>query len=61
MIRIQKLKRPNKKSGYALAPGETTEVRGMTITNSKNKFPVHVDKYTRKPWKPKKKKASKKK
>ena len=59
MVRIQKLRRPNKHSGYELAPNKTTEVRGMVITN-KNSFPVRVDKFTRKPWKPKKKKKVKK-
>lgn len=45
MLKIQRLKRPTKKSGYALAPGETTEVRGLTIVN-RNAFVVHVDKFT---------------
>ena len=55
MIRVQKLDRPNKLSGYALAPGETTEVRGLTIVN-RNKHTVYVDKYTRKKtWRKKKK------
>ena len=48
MVKIHKLKQPNKHSGYPLGPGETTEVRGMVITN-KNNFTVHVDKFTRKP------------
>lgn len=60
MIRVQKLKQPNKHSGYELEPGKTTDVRGLVITN-KNKFTVFVDKFTRKPWKPAKKaKAPKK-
>lgn len=50
MIRIQKLVRPTKRSGYELLAGETTEVRGVVITN-KNKFPVRIDKFTRKPSK----------
>lgn len=45
MIRVKKLTKPGKKSGYALAPGETTEVRGLTIVN-RNKFVVYVDKFT---------------
>ena len=45
MIAIKKLKRPVKKSGYKLAPGATTEVRGMTIVN-RNAFPVYIDKFT---------------
>lgn len=45
MIRIQKLKRPTKRSGYVLRQGETTKVRGLTITNvSAGK--VYVDKWT---------------
>ena len=47
MLRVQKLARPNKHSGYRLEPGETTEVRGLTLVN-RNKFDVFVDKYTRK-------------
>jgi hypothetical protein len=54
MVKIHKLKQPNKRSGHKLAPGKTTEIRGMVITN-KNKFEVYVDRFTRKPWKPKKK------
>ena len=56
MVKIHQLKQPNKRSGHQLAPGKTTEVKGMLITN-KNKFVVHVDKFTRKPWKPAKKAA----
>lgn len=58
MVKIHKLKQPNKHSGNALQPGKTTEVKGLVITN-KNPFVVHVDKFTRKPWKPSK--AAKKK
>jgi hypothetical protein len=47
VINIKKLKRPNKKSGFALESGETTEIRGLTIVN-RNSFPVYVDKYTTK-------------
>lgn len=47
MIAIKRLSRPNKRSGFALEPGETTEVRGMTITNT-NAFIVYVDKFSRK-------------
>jgi hypothetical protein len=46
MIKIQKLVRPYRTSGYALPPGETTEVRGLTVTNT-NGFTVYVDKFTR--------------
>lgn len=55
MVKIHKLSRPNKHSGFELPPGETTELRGLTIVN-RNKFSVFVDKFTRKPWKLKKKK-----
>lgn len=47
MISIKKLSRPMRKSGYELPPGETTEVRGLTIVN-RNKFSVWVDKFTAK-------------
>lgn len=47
MLRIQKLKRPTKRSGYALAPGKTTKVRGLIITNNMS-VTVYVDKFTRK-------------
>lgn len=43
MLRIQKLVRPTKHSGYALPPGESTEVKGLTIVN-RNNFPVYIDK-----------------
>lgn len=46
MIKIQKLIRVGKKSGFELPAGETTEIRGMTITNT-NKYSVYVDKWTR--------------
>lgn len=59
MLRIQKLGRPNKHSGYELTSGKTTEVRGLVVTN-KNSFSVYVDKYTRKKTHvPKKKKKAK--
>lgn len=51
MIKIHRLKQPNMHSGTPLDPGKTMELRGMLITN-KNDFQVHVDKFTRKPWKP---------
>ena len=47
MIKIQKLKRATKRSGYALPPGESSEVRGLVIVNN-NSFTVYVDKWTRK-------------
>lgn len=45
MINVKKLKRPTKKSGYPLAPGKATYVRGLRIVNQ-NSFTVYVDKYT---------------
>lgn len=45
MIFVKKLTRPMKKSGYELKEGQTTEVRGLIITN-KNKFSVYVDKFS---------------
>lgn len=51
MIKIHRLKQPNKNSGYKLEPNKTVEMRGMTITNN-NKFDVYLDKFIRKPWKP---------
>lgn len=47
MIKISKLKKPGKKSGYELPAGETTEARGLVITNG-NTFSVYVDKFTKK-------------
>ena len=47
MLMIKKLKKPSKRSGYLLAPGMTTEVRGLTIVN-RNSFSVYVDKFTQK-------------
>ncbi len=52
MIKIQRLKRPTKKSGHPLLPGATTKVRGMTLVNT-NKFTVWVDRFTKKPKKKK--------
>lgn len=47
MLRIQKLARPNKHSGFKLEAGKTTVIRGFTIVN-RNSYAVYVDKYTRK-------------
>jgi hypothetical protein len=47
MIRIQKLKRPNKRSGLKLMPRKLTIMRGIHVMNM-NDFPVYVDKFTRK-------------
>lgn len=44
MIFIKKLDRPTKRSGYLLAVGKTTTVRGLVITNN-SKNPVYVDKF----------------
>lgn len=53
MLKIQRLNRPNKRSGYALKPGDTTEVRGLTIVN-RSSATVYVDKFT--PWHKRKRK-----
>jgi len=47
MILIKKLKRPNRKSGARLDPGEVAEHKafGVTITNT-GKVAVYVDRYT---------------
>lgn len=55
MLKIQKLVKPSKHSGYRLEPGETTKVRGFTIVNT-NRFAVYVDKWQRKKIKPRRKK-----
>ena len=47
MVRIQRLARPNKHSGYKLEKGAKTKVRGVVIVNT-NEFPIFIDKYTRK-------------
>lgn len=51
MIKIHRLKHPNKHSGKELPPGKTLMMSGVTIVN-KNKFPVWVDKFERKPYTP---------
>lgn len=56
MLLIQKLARPNKHSGWPLAPGKTTVVRGLTVVNG-TKQTVFIDKYTRKKSKPRRKKS----
>jgi len=53
MINIRILKRPTKRSGNPLAPGDNTKVRGIVITNTTART-VYVDKFT--PKKPRKKK-----
>jgi hypothetical protein len=45
VVKILKLSRPNKRSGFELASGETTEIRGVTIVN-RNKFSIFIDKFT---------------
>jgi hypothetical protein len=47
MVRIQKLGRPNKHSGYKLDPNKTTIIAGLTIVNGNN-FHVFVDRFSRK-------------
>ena len=55
MLKIQRLKKPSKKSGFELKPGETSSIRGLTVVN-RNTFSVYVDKWSRKPNKKSKKK-----
>lgn len=59
MVKIHRLKRPMKTSGFKLEAGKKTTVRNVTIVNQ-NSFPVWVDKFTRKPPKKKKKAKAKK-
>lgn len=54
MLKIQKLARPTKRSGFALKAGGRTTVRGLTVVNQ-NSFTVYVDKFTRKKDKKRKK------
>lgn len=56
MVKIHNPKKPSKKSGYELAPGCDTKVKGLLISNQ-NDFPVYIDKFMGK--KPKKKKLKK--
>ncbi len=53
MLLIQKLKHPNKRSGFALEPGKRTEMRGLLVVNQTG-HTVYVDKWTRKKCKKKK-------
>lgn len=55
MLRIQKLSRPNKRSGNKLEAGFTTKVKGLVVTNQ-NSYPVYVDKFSAKKKSKKKKK-----
>lgn len=45
MLKIQRLKRPTKRSGHALAPSAKTKVKGLVIVNT-NTHTVYVDKFT---------------
>ena len=49
MIQIKKLKRPNKKSGNALKPGEVSEIKswGVSIVNN-SKETLYVDRVSKK-------------
>lgn len=58
MVKIHRLRQPNKHSGTKLEPGKALELRGMQIKNT-NEFPVYVDTFQRKPWTPAKKGVSK--
>lgn len=55
MLRVQKLQRPTRRSGYRLEPGKATYVRGLRIVNQ-NSFAVYVDKFTKAKAKKRKKK-----
>lgn len=56
MIKIQKLQRPTKASGFELKAGKATYVRGVRIVNQ-NTFSIYIDKWTR----PKEKRVRRKK
>jgi hypothetical protein len=49
MIQIKKLKRPNRKSGNALKPGEVSEIKswGVSIINN-SKETLYVDRVSKK-------------
>lgn len=47
MINARKLKRPTKKSGRKLLPGEMVLVRGLEIKNVSSEV-VYIDRFT--PW-----------
>jgi hypothetical protein len=55
MIQIKKLKRPNKRSGNALKPGEVSEIKswGISIINN-SKETLYVDRVGKKKSKTKK-------
>ncbi len=46
MILIQKLNRPNKRSGDLLAPGQTFNKKGIKIINMNGGKGVYVDVFT---------------
>lgn len=56
MLNVRKLKRPQKRSGFKLAPGKKTTVRGLEIKNV-SAVDVYVDRFT--PWFQRKKKKTK--
>lgn len=45
MLRIQKLSRPTKRSGFALQPGKRTSMKGVLIVNQTSHV-IYVDKFT---------------
>jgi hypothetical protein len=49
MLRIVRLRQPNKNSGTAIGPGQTAVIRSVKITND-GKHVIHVGTFTRKPW-----------
>lgn len=55
VLKVQKLIKPSKKSGFELKPGAKTEMKGLLVVNQ-NDFSVWVDKFTS-PKKRKKKKV----
>lgn len=58
MVKIHRLKKPGKNSGWPLEPGQGVILRGMYIRND-NPFLVFVDTFERKDWRPKKYKNKK--
>ena len=45
MIFIKQLSRPNRRSGFALAPGKSTKIQGVTITNT-TKDVIYIDRFS---------------
>jgi hypothetical protein len=47
MILIQQLKEPKETSGTRLNPGESVQIKNISIHNA-NEFPVYINSYRRK-------------